>query len=226
MAVINFKNHVAVNFFSRTKRWIKLQLSHSQPPQSQARQYFSGLSRPQLRSWSSLIMRCGTNPQHTIASLLPTYTTLAHPPPVALVHAQALVAHLQARIPVPATSDSISASPHLYLLWMWEMLQDIEPLAAAHEPGSKLFSMVPQCGNQTRFITITSTCLHRYAFLCALATKPSAFYRRITDAHHVGTVSTTCQVFYMSSVLDITCIICRLCLMSNILLPHLPCGRS
>ncbi|KAL3131781.1 hypothetical protein ABBQ38_007499 [Trebouxia sp. C0009 RCD-2024] len=161
LAVTNFKNHVAVNFFSRTKRWIKLQLSHSQPPQSQARQYFSGLFRPQLRSWSSLIMRCGTNPQHTIASLLPTYTTLAHPPPVALVHAQALVAHLQARIPVPATSDSISASPHLYLLWMWEMLQDIEPLAAAHEPGSKLFSMVPQCGNQTRFITITSTCLHR-----------------------------------------------------------------
>ncbi|KAL3141216.1 hypothetical protein ABBQ38_003555 [Trebouxia sp. C0009 RCD-2024] len=161
LAVINFKNHVAVNFFSRTKRWLKLQLSHSQPPQSQARQYFSGLSRPQLRSWSSLIMRCGTNPQHTIASLLPTYTTLAHPPPVALVHAQALVAHLQARIPVPATRDSISASPHLYLLWMWEMLQDIEPLAAAHEPGSKLFSMVPQCGNQTRFITITSTCLHR-----------------------------------------------------------------
>ena len=130
------------------------------------------------------------------------------------------------KIPVPATSDSINANPHLYLPWMWEMLQDIEFLAAAHEPGSKLFSMVPQCGNQTRFITITSTCLHRYAFLCALATKPSAFYRRITDAHHVGTVSTTCQVFYMSSVLDITCNICRLCLMSSILLPHLPCGRS
>ena len=212
LAVTNFKSHVAVNFFSRTKLWIKLHLSNTQLPQPQAIQYFSGLPRRQLQSWSSLITRCGTNPQHTIAGLLPIYTSLAAPSPAAWTHAQALVTHLQARIPVPATSDSINANPHLYLPWMWEMLQDIEFWAAAYEPGSKLFSMVPQCGNQTRFITITSTCLHRYAFLCALATKPSAFCRRITDAHRV--------VFYMSSVLHITCIICQLYFMSSILLPH------
>ncbi|KAL3138307.1 hypothetical protein ABBQ32_006118 [Trebouxia sp. C0010 RCD-2024] len=161
LAVTNFKNHVAVNFFSRTKLWIKLHLSNTQLPQPQAIQYFSGLPRRQLQSWSSLITRCGTNPQHTIAGLLPIYTSLAAPSPAAWTHAQALVTHLQARIPVPATSDSINANPHLYLPWMWEMLQDIEFWAAAYEPGSKLFSMVPQCGNQTRFITITSTCLHR-----------------------------------------------------------------
>ncbi|KAL3162962.1 hypothetical protein ABBQ32_009394 [Trebouxia sp. C0010 RCD-2024] len=161
LAVTNFKNHVAVNFFSRTKLWIKLHLSNTQLPQPQAIQYFSGLPRRQLQSWSSLITRCGTNPQHTIAGLLPIYTSLAAPSPAAWTHAQALVTHLQARIPVPATSDSINANPHLYLPWMWEMLQDIEFWAAAYEPGSLLFSMVPQCGNQTRFITITSTCLHR-----------------------------------------------------------------
>lgn len=33
--------------------------------------------------------------------------------------------------------------------------------------GSKVFTMVPQCGNQSQFITITSTCPHRYAFFCA-----------------------------------------------------------
>lgn len=166
LATTNFENHVADNFFNRTKRWTKLQLSNSQLPQQQAVVYFTGLSQRALRAWSSLILRVGTSLHHSIASLLPSYTSLAPPPPAAMAHAQALVARMRMNIPgLPVTTDSIRANPHSYLPWMWDMLQDLEPLAAAHETGSKLFSMAPQCGNQTRFITISSTCLHRYALL-------------------------------------------------------------
>ena len=166
-AVTHTTSHVATNFFARTKQYFSLQLSTSPHPQPQAQSHFTSLTRRQLRAWSSLLLRVGTLPQQSIAGLLPQYTTLPPPPAAALAHAQALVTQMRQRMPtLPVTSDSIKASPHLYLPWMWHILQYVEPLAAAHVRGSKLFTMVPQCGNQAQVITITSTCLHRYAFFC------------------------------------------------------------
>ena len=165
-------NHVATNFFSHTKQYIVLQLTTSLHPQPHAQSYFSSLTQRQVRAWFSLLLRVVTYPQHSIAGLLPIYTTLPPPPPAALAHAQALAAQMRQRLQhLSLDTDSIRASPHLYLPWMWHILQYVEPLAAAHVRGSKLFTMVPQCGNQAQHITITSTCLHRYAFFCACLPK-------------------------------------------------------
>ena len=136
-----------------------LQLTTSSHPQPHAQSYFSSLTRHQVRAWSSLL-RVGTDPQQSVAGLLLQYTTLAPPLAAALAYAQALAVQMRQRMPrLPVTSDSIKASPHLYLPWMWHILQYVEPLTAAHVQGSKLFTMVPQCGNQAQFITITSICL-------------------------------------------------------------------
>lgn len=120
-----------MNFFTRSKRWIRLQLSKSQHPQSLAVVYFMALARWQLQAWCStgLVLRAGTNPMHAIASLLPMYSILALPPPAALAHAQALVAHVHMGLVIPGLlvmSDSISARPHTYLPWMWDILHDLE----------------------------------------------------------------------------------------------------
>ena len=73
LAAINFTNNVAVNFFTRTKRWIQLQLSNTQRPQLPAVGYFSALPSRHLQAWCSIILRAGTNPQYSVVSLLPTY---------------------------------------------------------------------------------------------------------------------------------------------------------
>ena len=130
----------------QSHKTVSLQLTTSPHPQPHAHSYFI---RCQMRAW-------GRIPSSPLPASSPN--TLAPPPAAALAYAQALAVQMRQRMTrLPVTSDSIKASPHLYLPWMWHILQYVEPLAVAHVQGSKLFTMVPQCGNQAQFITITSS---------------------------------------------------------------------
>ncbi|KAL0026225.1 hypothetical protein WJX77_003412 [Trebouxia sp. C0004] len=69
MAMVNFDNHVATNFFSRTRRWIRLQLGQ--------KMHFANMEGRREKSWFSLPCRAATRQDGSIWDLLPVYTSLS-----------------------------------------------------------------------------------------------------------------------------------------------------
>ncbi|DBB10514.1 TPA: hypothetical protein ACH3X3_002053 [Trebouxia sp. C0006] len=51
-AQINFDNHIATNFFTRTRRWIRLQLEHQM--------HFANMEGARVKSWVCLLCRPAT----------------------------------------------------------------------------------------------------------------------------------------------------------------------
>ena len=153
MTRTNFSNHVATKFFSRTLRWIRLQLVQHL--------YFRDLQYRLVRSWAKFVCRAATEGTTNIWDLLPRYTSLAQPPAATMDYLEYLVATMQCLIgPLPVTDLSLQREPESYLPWLHLVLLDFHD--AQGEPHApKLFSMLPQSSNHTQFITISSTSLHK-----------------------------------------------------------------
>lgn len=151
MARTNYGNHVATNFFSRTLRWIRLQLVQHL--------YFRNLEYSLVRSWAKLVCRAATEGTTNIWDLLPRYTSLAQPPAATMNYLEHLVATMHLG-PLPVTDLSLQRKPESYLPWLHLVLLDFHD--AQGEPHApKLFTMLPQSSNHTQFITISSTSLHK-----------------------------------------------------------------
>ena len=201
LAATNLQNHISVNLFSRTRRWLALKVLSWQDP------YIVGLSNRQFQSWLTLLLRASTNAdnQASVAHLLPRFTSLQLPPPNMLHRLQSLVDVVRQRMgPLPATTKKVQNSYALYLPWLYKVLHDFswshgqlqhqhtqlqqqlnnlqqhqqpyqphqqlqmqqlqQQLKVLHRQWTqaKLFTLLPQKGNQQAFITITTACLHRY----------------------------------------------------------------
>ena len=66
LAATNLQNHISVNLFSRTRRWLALKVLSWQDP------YIVGLPNRQFQSWLTLLLRASTNAdnQASVAHLL------------------------------------------------------------------------------------------------------------------------------------------------------------
>ena len=152
MAFINFTSQVATNFFPRACWWIRLAL--------QQQTYFINMEGKLVSSWVRLLSRAATDNQD-ICELVPMYTSLAEPPANISNYLEYLVATMQSLMgPLPVTDDSLRQHPQSYLKWLHLILTDFEAAQdAPHAP--KLFTMLPQTSNNTHFIKITTTGLHK-----------------------------------------------------------------
>ena len=141
MTRTNFANHVAINFFSRTLRWIRLQLGQHI--------YFANLEYKLVRSWANFVCRAATEGIPNIWDLLPRYTSLAQPPAATMDYLDYLVLTIRSLIgPLPVTDWSLQHQPESYLPWLHLVLQDFQD--AQGEPHApKLFTMLPQRSNHT-----------------------------------------------------------------------------
>ena len=153
MADTNFKNHVTTNFAPRSMRWIRLQLE--QHP------YFSNLEGRLVRSWVRLLYRAATDDNSNVWDLLPSYTSLVQPPANIMHDVDYLVATMQSLMgPMPVTDLSLRTKAGSYLSWLHLVLEEFQ--AAQDTPHApKVFTMLPQTSNQTNFIKISSTSLHK-----------------------------------------------------------------
>ncbi len=150
MARVNFDNHIATNFFSRTRRWIRLQLGH--------KPLFAHMEETRVKSWVSLLCRAATE-DGSIWDLLPIYTSLTQPSQDVMTDLETLVATMQSLMgPMPVTDQSLRREPHSYHTWLHIVLTDFQDAQdTPHAP--KLFSMTPQASSQAKFITINSASL-------------------------------------------------------------------
>lgn len=164
MAATNAANHIADQLEPRSKRWIKSRMTSIA--------YFDHLPARNWASWAKLLWYAGTAGQHEqrgILDLLPTFNSLpqagspAHPSPAVMAQLQDIITTMHQHIQQRPVTDATLKQPHLYLPWMYKMLQDLVPLAAQQQPYSKLFNLLPQKGNSASFIAISTTCLHRYS---------------------------------------------------------------
>ena len=153
MAVTNFQNHIKTNFFSRTMRWIRLQL------RQQA--FFANMEARSVSSWAKFVCRTAADNITNIWELLPRYTSLVQPPLHIMQYLEYLVVTMQQLMgPLPVTDLSLESQPESYLPWLQLVLSDFE--AAQNTPDApRLFSMLPQSSNKTSFITISSTSLQK-----------------------------------------------------------------
>ena len=157
LALTNFKNHISTNFERRTKAWIMHKL--------RAIQFIRTLSTSNFNSWVRLVYWAGTTVDKTAAQLLPKYPSLAPPPAPVLSAVEGLVTIMHSRIGVlPVTDTSLSAKSGQYLKWLHFILKDFEALHQAAQEGQRLprlFRLLPQKSNQTAFITISTSSLHK-----------------------------------------------------------------
>ena len=123
--------------------------------------YFGNLDHKLVRSWAKFVCRAATEGINNIWDLLPRYTSLEQPPDTQMEYLEYLVATVQSLIgPVPVTDCSLQQQPESYLPWLHLVLLDF--IAAQGEPHPpKRFSMLPQSSNHTKFVTISSTALHK-----------------------------------------------------------------
>ena len=151
-AYVNFKNHIATNFFPRTKRWIRLHLGQIA--------HFSQMPARGVTSWVRLLYRAATE-NSNISELLPIYTSLDQPPDDVMDDLEYLVATMQELLgPLPVTDQALKAHPERYLSWLHLVLTDFQAAQGTpHAP--KLFSMLPQTGHHLSFIKIRTTSLHK-----------------------------------------------------------------
>ena len=201
LAATNLQNHIAVNLFSRTRRWLALKVLSWQDP------YIAGLLSRQFRSWLTFLLRASTNPETpaSVAQWHPRISSLQQPPPNVLLQLQSLVEVVRQHMgPLPATTKKVQDKYALYLPWLYKVLHDfnvsheqfqqqythlqqqLHNLQQQQQPYEfqqhqhlqqlqlqvkvlkakwaqiKLFTLLPQKGNQQAFITISTACLHRY----------------------------------------------------------------
>lgn len=157
LAQTNFKNHISTNFEHRTKQWLKHRL--------RGIPYVRQLPTARFGSWVNLLYWAGTTTATRAADLLPRYTSLAVPPAAALSDMENLVNTMHIHIcQLPVTDYSLSKQSSKYLKWMYFILREFQAVVDAAPAGQrlpKLFSLLPQKSNQTAFITISSTSLHK-----------------------------------------------------------------
>ncbi|KAL3143517.1 hypothetical protein ABBQ38_002321 [Trebouxia sp. C0009 RCD-2024] len=157
LAQTNFKNHISANFEGRTKLWLKRRLRNIP--------YVSQLPTARFGSWVRLLYWAGTTPATRAADLLPKYTSLAAPPTAAMSDLENLVNIMHAHIyELPVTDDSLANQSSKYLKWMYFILCEFQAVVDAAPAGQrlpKLFTLLPQKSNQTAFITISTTSLHK-----------------------------------------------------------------
>ncbi|DBA66509.1 TPA: hypothetical protein ACH3X2_002479 [Trebouxia sp. C0005] len=153
MARTNFKNHIVTNYFSRTLSWIRLQLGQQA--------FFANMDSRIASSWAKFVCRAAADNITNIWDLLPRYTSLAQPPQHIMGDLENLVATMQQLMgPLPVTEWSLQRRPESYLPWLQLVLKDFEE-AQDTPDAPKLFSMLPQSNNNTKFITISSTSLQK-----------------------------------------------------------------
>ena len=151
-AYVNFKNHIATNFFPRTKRWIRLHLGQIA--------HFSQMPARGVTSWVKLLCRAATE-NSNISELLPIYTSLIEPPADVMEDLEYLVATMQALLsPLPVTEQALKQHPERYLSWLHLVLTEFQAAQGTPHPP-KLFSMLPQTGHQLSFIKISTPSLHK-----------------------------------------------------------------
>lgn len=157
LAQTNFKNHISTNFERRSKQWLKHRL--------RGIPYIRGLPTARFGSWVNLLYWAGTTSSTRAADLIPRYTSLAVPPAAALSDMENIVNTMHTNIgQLPVTDYSLSTQSSKYLKWMYFILCEFQAVvnaAPAGQPLPKLFTLVPQKSNQTAFITISSTALHK-----------------------------------------------------------------
>ncbi|KAA6428181.1 MAG: hypothetical protein FRX49_01777 [Trebouxia sp. A1-2] len=165
MARTNFKNHIVTNYFSRTLSWIRLQLGQQA--------FFANMDSRIASSWAKFVCRAAADNITNIWDLLPRYTSLAQPPQHIMDDLENLVATMQQLMgPLPVTEWSLQRRPESYLPWLQLVLKDFEE-AQDTPDAPKLFSMLPQSNNNTKFITISSTSLQKLLLATGIANVPS-----------------------------------------------------
>ncbi|DBB01956.1 TPA: hypothetical protein ACH3X1_000544 [Trebouxia sp. C0004] len=109
MARVNFDSHIATKFFSRTRRWIRLQLGH--------KMHFANMEERRVKSWVSLLCRAATE-DGSIWDLLPMYTRLSAPPQDGATDLETLVATMQSLMgPLPVTDQYLRRESGCTLSW-------------------------------------------------------------------------------------------------------------
>lgn len=118
-ATTNFENHISTNFYSRTTRWIRLQLN--------GQAHFANLEARRVSSWVSLLVRAASGGDADIQTLLCSYTSLVQPPPDVMEWLEFLVATMQSLLrPLPVTDLVLKKQPWCYLSWLHLVLTDFE----------------------------------------------------------------------------------------------------
>ena len=120
LGVYQLKNRVAVNFRSRSRRWLSLRISNIP--------YFQGLPDARIKSWTRLLYWAGTTTAQTIVGLLPRYTSLQTPPQPVLAQLQSFIYQMRSSIGLlglPVTGIILISHPEAYLPWMWQVLSDL-----------------------------------------------------------------------------------------------------
>ena len=155
MGQVNASNHVATHFRSRTRKWINWRLLLTLD-------YIRDLPTRKQKSWTQLVLWASTTPGTTATQLLPRFSSLAAPPHSVLATIEALIVDVKGRIgPLPVTAQSLKTWGHLYLPWLHYVLVQYGAAEAAGQEHPKLFSILPQIGNQPSFIAISIAGLHR-----------------------------------------------------------------
>jgi len=191
LAATNLSNHVLVNIFNRTRRWLAYKICSWQHP------YINGLPKARVQSWLTLLLRASTSAdnQASVLQLLPRFTSLEQPLQDVLSYLQSLVVEVHQHMgPRPVTNKRVFQHPENYMPWLYKILADLcsaqEHLLTQHEdlqqqlgnnPAQqqqqqlqtqlklieqqlgqiKLFTLLPQKSNAQQFITISTSCLHR-----------------------------------------------------------------
>ena len=144
LAQTNFKNHISTNFERRSKQWLKHRL--------RGIPYIRGLPTARFGSWVNLLYWAGTTSSTRAADLIPRYTSLAVPPAAALADMENIVNTMHSNIgQLPVTDYSL----------LKQSSKAVVNAAPAGQRLPKLFTLLPQKSNQTAFITISSTSLHK-----------------------------------------------------------------
>lgn len=157
LAETNFRNHISTNFERITKKWLQHRL--------RGIPYIEQLLPARFGSWVNLLYWAGTTCATRAEDLLPKYTSLSAPPVHVLSDVEDLVDIMHTRIgQLPVTDASLTKKSSKYLKWMFFILREFQAVVDAAPAGQRLprlFTLLPQKSNQTSFITISTTCLHR-----------------------------------------------------------------
>lgn len=113
-----------------------------------------------MSSWVNLVFRAASQGVG-IWELLPQYSSLAQPPDLAVEYLEFLVQLMQSTWGhQPVTDDVLRKEPWSFLSWLHLVLKDFEAAQDTARPP-RLFTMMPQSSNNTNFVKISTTGLHK-----------------------------------------------------------------
>lgn len=123
--------------------------------------YFAPLPFRQLTSWAKLLSAAATDITVSVWAQLPTFQSLAMPPPHVASFIDAFIAGIHQYIgPLPVTQPSLKQQPHKYLQWFHFILAEFR--AVHHGPHApRIFNLLHKLNQAATCICMDTTTLPR-----------------------------------------------------------------